>query len=186
MTRPSPISADVQSAYRSVLGSQTSPTTFDLDTPLTPVVVVAQASVNSGATFVKPTDGTNNASFTTSGQSKCYNNLPSPDGTQTIVTKSSGKNGTAITAGTGSTLYTVTGGKTFYMTSANFDFGTAGSMEVRDNGSGGTVKLAGQEFTGSFTHEMYVFPTPIAFTTNVWLDTTANTTVTWSFNGYEQ
>lgn len=109
-------------------------------------------------------------------------NLPS----QTIVTQSSAKSGTAVTAGTGATLYTVTTGKIFYVTS--IILGNNGSntiLEMRDNGASGSLKLS--SFLVSANNSIaFTFPTPISFSTNVFVDISASSTLVWALNGWEE
>lgn len=107
--------------------------------------------------------------------------------TQTIVTDSTDKNGVSLTAGTGLNLRTVTAGKKFYLTSFSFDDGTAGTtlFILTDGGVSGTKKFIGG--APANTPQQYTFPTPIQFSTNVFIDMTAtSTTLRWSYNGYEE
>lgn len=110
--------------------------------------------------------------------------LPSPSATQTIVTKSNGLAGTSITTA-GASAYTVTGGKTFYVTSISISCSTAGLIwEIRDGTSNaGTLKSAGACLVT--TTNTLTFPSPIAFSTGVWITANTTQTVHWTINGYE-
>ena len=115
------------------------------------------------------------------------NPLPQPSSTQTIVTKSNGKSGTSVTAGTGITPTTVTGGKKFYMTSFAIycQGGAYQSYEVRDGGSGGTLKIVGSVSAANNNTQIYTFPTPIEFSTDVWIDVGSTQTIEYCYNGFE-
>lgn len=115
--------------------------------------------------------------------------FPSPTTNQTIVQKAYGKGYQAITAGTGATLYTVTAGKTLYISSLTVcgALGAANSIEIRDNGSGGTIIYGSRTYEGtSETYARQTFPTPLKFSTNVWIDVAANASITWAFSGWEE
>lgn len=182
----SPISADLQNAYRSVLSTQNAPTTFDTDTPLTPVVVIGSASVASGASFTKVTDGTDTLLINTDG-SALVTSLPTPRTGQTLINKSSTKTAISITSGTGINLYTVTAGKTFYLQTITFSANNATTFDVRDSASvAGTPIVAAQVATA--ISSVITYPSPVKFSTGVWLDVGSTITngATWSISGWEE
>lgn len=103
---------------------------------------------------------------------------------QTIKVIGNGKAGTNVTAGTGALLYTVTAGKTLYVTSLNIQTGILGAAEVRDGTSlSGTLigavlgQVTGTEMSG---------PVPIAFTSGIFIDVAANQTVYYLIIGWEE
>jgi len=114
---------------------------------------------------------------------------PSPTASQTTVQKTVAKAGQAITAGTGALLYTVTAGKTLYVTHMNFG-NAATTYEVRDGTTiAGTLALTtysqGAGGTDQCTAQMS-FPTPLKFTAGVFLDLGATSTIVWGFSGWEE
>lgn len=117
-------------------------------------------------------------------------NFPAAGTGQTQIAKSNTKAGTTITAGTGLLLHTVTGGKTFYLSSMNLteDGAGGGGWDIRDNTAiAGTPIIAqgmtNQAFPASVN---MVFPVPIKFTTGVFLDLEQTGSVFWSIQGFEQ
>lgn len=182
----SPISADLQNAYRSVLSTQNAPTTFDTETPLTPVVVIGSATIASGAQYVKLTDGTDTASVNTDG-SVVVTSFPTPRTGQTLINKSSTKTVISITAGTGINLHSVTGGKTFYLTQLSFSANNATTFDIRDSASvAGTPIMCAQ--VGTAISMPFTFTIPVKFSTGVWLDVGSTITngATWMISGYEE
>lgn len=118
--------------------------------------------------------------------------LPGPGLNQTVYTIANGKSGTSITAGTGNTLRTVTASSYFYLTSISIGWAAGnqqGRFEIRDGGSGGVIKLNGTAYGdtlgGSAQVYTQTFPTPIRFSTDIWLDVNATQAVLWSVQGYE-
>jgi len=114
--------------------------------------------------------------------------LPTPSSSQTIKAASTSKSGQAIVAGTGYVLHSVTANKTFYMTSFHIDNGNLAStiFEVRD-GAGGALKLAGRTGDSIYIYPReIVLPTPIAFTSGVFVDTNVNVTAVMCCSGFEQ
>lgn len=116
--------------------------------------------------------------------------FPIATSAQTIVPKSNGKAGTAITAGTGALLYTVTAGKTLFIQSLSIksNFATGCGWELRDGTTiAGAIKINGTSSSAiggaPFT---ITFPTPIPFTTGLFLDISDNSTIWWNFVGFEQ
>lgn len=111
-------------------------------------------------------------------------NLPSPSGTQTIVSKGNTKTWTAVTAGAGTLLYTVTAGKTFYLTSFTISGSTAQQFEVRDSTTlAGTIRIGG--LAPASTPGSFVFPIPMAFTSGLFYDCGANHSIGYTICGYE-
>lgn len=108
---------------------------------------------------------------------------------QIIKSSNTGKAGIAITAGTGAALYTVTATKTFYCTSITIGSQGAGAsytFEIRDGGIAGTIKYGGVAPIGSSGSIVLKFPTPITFTTDVFLDIGVSQTVTFGVSGWEE
>jgi hypothetical protein len=115
--------------------------------------------------------------------------FPTPATGQVIVSKSSGKSGQAITAGTGILIYTVTGGKTLYVTSMSWgqaNDANARRVEYRDGTTiAGTIR--GSAVQGANASCVQTFPTPVPFTSGIFLDIDATcNSLNWSFNGWEQ
>lgn len=130
---------------------------------------------------------TNSGNVTVAGTITATSTFPVAEATQTIVTASSVIAGVAITAGTGILGYTVTAGKTFYLTSfiMNITGGTSDtewSAELTDGGAGGT-RMATIGYYGGIAIS---FPVPIPFSTNVWIDSAANGTARYTLIGFEQ
>lgn len=104
---------------------------------------------------------------------------------QAIKTYTSNAN---ITAGSPTTAYTVTGGKTFYLTSISW-WANATSVDiiVKDNT---TVMLYLRANDGAsdtiFFMKQMTFPTPIPFTNTVKLDASGTTSAYINFAGWEQ
>lgn len=124
------------------------------------------------------------------GSINITNSFTMPGATQTQVSKTSSKNGQSLTAGTGALLYTVTGGKTFYMTQLSTGHrqdANARGCEFRDGTTiAGTLK-ASQMAPGNVGSSTQTFPAPIPFTAGVFIDVdTAATQLVWSFSGFEQ
>lgn len=129
--------------------------------------------------------GTPSTSQTVAVSGAISTGFPTSTSSQTIINKAPGKAGTAITAGTGATLHTVTAQKSLYITSLFINVSSGAGIELRDNGSGGTVKFTAQ-CNGLNYPVQVTFPTPLKFSTDVWLDLGANATAYWSFSGFEQ
>ena len=89
----------------------------------------------------------------------------------------------AYNAGTGTdiTVYTVTGGKTFYMTEIIWCFGGTGNIYLDDSA---TRKLHLPATANSVMH--FKFKTPIPFTTDVRVKSSASNTHYALVNGYEE
>jgi hypothetical protein len=119
-----PISADLQAAYRQVLASQVAPTTFDTDTPLTPVVIIGTAALASAADFVKITDGTDTALVNTDG-SLNVRSVPSPYSNASVTGLSQVGRSAA-----GTTTYTVPAGKIAVIVSASVSAAVASSVSL--------------------------------------------------------
>lgn len=126
-----------------------------------------------------------------SGQVDVATGLPVTTTAQTIKMYGSGKAGVSLTAGTGLTLITPTATKTLYITSitAMVNFGGTLGFELRDGGSGGTVVYSwaniGDGTDLPTTHQL-TFPTPLKFSTSMWLDATNNNTIVIGASGFEQ
>jgi len=128
------------------------------------------------------------AQVTISGSVSTSASLNAPLATQTIVyaCNASGKSGDVITGNV--KMRDVTAGKTFYLTHLNVTnaTGAGSSFELRDNGAGGTMKYsAGIVATGNLSN-VYLFPTPLPFTTNVYLVVNVNGGYLWTVEGFEQ
>jgi hypothetical protein len=96
-----------------------------------------------------------------------------------------GKAGTSIAAGTGRLLYTVTGGKKFYCSSIHFSSNAGTGWELRDGTTiAGSIVTAGGY--SAPTYQDLIFPTPIEFTTGIFIDVAATTLMTWTITGWEQ
>lgn len=119
---------------------------------------------------------------------------PAPAATQTIIQKTG--NITGAGAGT-TTLYTVTGGKTLYVTSMSFGkiytstAATAQLIEIKDNATAlltfYDTPLSGLNWCANVL--TFTFPSPVAFTNTVKLTTNVaagTTNIPWSFSGWEQ
>jgi hypothetical protein len=93
----------------------------------------------------------------------------------------------AINAGVGKVLYTVTAGKTFYMTSFILVSDGTGRYVISDGGVAGTKKISCAGLTLYGSTNLISFPTPIPFTTDVWIDTQVNGyNPAVSFQGWEE
>lgn len=130
---------------------------------------------------------TNGASVQLVGTITASPTLPQPTASQ-IIKKVfvSGKAGTALTAGTGALLYTVTGGKTLYVTS--IDYGTfvagGGAFELRDGLTiAGTVAYSSIGLQNAAT--VVALPTPVPFSTGVFVDVGTTQTYNFCLYGYE-
>lgn len=107
---------------------------------------------------------------------------------QTPINKSNTKTGTACTAGTGILLYTVTSGKTFYLTSIALNGAqAANNMDIRDSTTiSGTPNIVlGTNNAGQGSAN--VFPVPIKYTVGLFLDVnTTDAAVRFTITGWEQ
>lgn len=184
-----PYSATLQKAYRDTLGTPGAPEVIDDGVPVTPVAIVATSALGSAVAI---SDGTDTLAVNSDGSINVQSSAGgfSVEGSgQTIVSNTNGKAGTAITAGTGVTIRTVTASKDAYITSFSIGQQSATSAvrwELRDGGSGGTLIYGGEcQQVGSVTSN-YVFPTPIKFGTDIWLDISSNETIIWAYSGWEQ
>jgi len=122
------------------------------------------------------------------GGNVTYNPITNTTLSQTLINKASGKGGTAIIAGTGAALYTVTAGKKLYIKSLAIHqaSGTVGTFELRDGSISGTIIASGglaPNASGSFELS---FDAPLEFSTSVFIDTGANQTVYWTLSGFEE
>lgn len=192
-----PISPTIQDSFRTTLGISSAPAFYaqgDLDHIL-PVAVVAQTAVASAAQFVKPTDGTNNASITPAGEFKVDLTTNAslatwqPAAASTI--KTTGANSGGISAGNDYTLYTVTASKKFYMTGFILTYNAAAVAELHLNDGTGdtTVKYVFVVPAGNYTNAplQLNFTAPISFATAVVLRAVnALAGSAMSCNGYEQ
>jgi hypothetical protein len=99
-----------------------------------------------------------------------------------------GKLGQAIVSGTGALLYTVTGGKTFYLTGISLGSNTGAAFELRDGTTiAGTLQVSGWAPTANSTGGWQVnFATPIPFTSGVFIDVGGNVNINGVFTGFEQ
>jgi len=108
-----------------------------------------------------------------------------PTNQQKVQTFGNGTAGTAITAGTPITLYTVTTGKKLYLTSLLVGQNLAGqgpSILLKD----GTTDM-GAFFAGDrASAQLITGPTPVEISTSVRLDASGNTTVVYFGVGYEE
>lgn len=113
-------------------------------------------------------------------------NFPTAATGQTIISKSNTKAGSAIVAGTGLLLHTVTATKTFYLSEISFSNTVGGTWDVRDNTAvAGTPKICARNDAGTtMTH--LIFTVPVAFTSGVFVDVAANGTTIWTLSGWEQ
>lgn len=109
--------------------------------------------------------------------------------TKVNVTVAGGKNGTSITAGTGLLLYTVTAGKTFYVSAITLSTAAAGGaqgIELRD----GTTIAGGLKYSayiaGNSTINTGMPNVPVAFTTGIFADVTATGAYFWDIVGWEE
>lgn len=131
--------------------------------------------------------GYNSGGATLQGNPTINPAIPNIGSGQTAVFAATAKTGQAVVAGTGINLRTVTGGKTFYLTSFTISAFVAGEIRwvLVDNGAGGTVKAQFSTITAgtAYTH---VFPVPLQFTTNCYIDCHSNSTAGWTMTGFEQ
>ena len=94
----------------------------------------------------------------------------------------------AITAAT-STMYTVTAGKTLYVTSVTLQQASTVDATVlfRDGGAAGSIVLRIRTGTTSGAFKSFVFPTPIQYDTSFFVDASdALLTVLVNFEGFEE
>lgn len=104
---------------------------------------------------------------------------------QTIIAKSSSKDGTSVTAGTGILLHTVTTGKKFYLTGLSLGASIDNGFELNDGGVAGTLVYAAVRVANSGVEQN--FTTPIEFSTDVFLDVSVtNASVRWALSGWEE
>lgn len=117
-----------------------------------------------------------------------------PDGvSQVALAKGNAKTGTAIIAGTGLLLYTVSANKTFYLTAMHVETGAAGSGPrgvVYDATSLTGSPILNFMFPSNNVNSVqtvgHTFPTPVAFKNGVFIDVSANDTVYWYIVGWEE
>lgn len=129
------------------------------------------ASVNSGG-----------VTATISGNVTSIPAFPVLGATQTAVKAGTNYLGASIGTG-GTTLYTPTGGKTFYLTSLTVvPYSGAANYHVSDGPS--TPFIAGGGATSST--QVYTFALPLKITTDVRLFNNATITSGWSLTGFEQ
>lgn len=190
---PVAISPTVQKAYRDALQCAESPSFLDPTLPIQPVAIIAQAA---GSSSTQISDGTDTLLVNTDGSINVTGTfaagLPVPSASQTLIKTSNGLTGTAVTAGTGSNIRTTTASKTFYLTHIVVlvaSAGTGNGFELYDAGS----KTGSPVFVGDSSRaasaasaQSYAFPTPLAFTTGVFLDSEFSTTLRWAISGFEQ
>lgn len=140
---------------------------------------MAQFFKITGSDTVQITDGTENAAIDTV-------NALSIAGRQSDIQICTAKTGQSITAGTGYNSRSVTGGKTFYMTSLCFAQNSGGSVYflLLDNGVSGTKKYI---FNVPNTESVRInFTHPIPFSTNVFVDVNSTCSGFFSISGYEE
>lgn len=175
-----PINPDLQKSYRDTLEIPEAPSFIDTQLPILPVAIVANSANAANAQSVIQSDGSNNITDVETVKTTAFRKGNS---NQEIINVSTGIGGRAITAGTGYTAYTVTTGKTFYMTSLTFSKATiTGKMICKD---GSTNKICAGAF-GNIARLEMSFPVPIKFETNVFFDLGASDTVFYSFSGWEE
>lgn len=190
-----PIDPTLQKSFRDTLGVPVSPSAFRDDDlkGIIPVAIVAQTTAASVASFVKITDGTNNVTATAAGLLNVNPLLqyPQQSASQTPKWFADGKAGVSTTAGTGRLLYTVTGGKTFYLTHLEFFMNTAMNpvqLEIRDSITlANTIKIstgsAPAQTASNGPQRIFMdFANPMQFTAGLFLD--INTTGTCVVSGY--
>jgi len=112
--------------------------------------------------------------------------LGTPNSNQTIIQKGSGKSPVAITAGTGLKLYDVTAGKTLYVTSIAIGDSINNNFDIRDGTIAGTIIQTFRLVSGVCTNGVLNFPTPLKFNTAVFIDSGANSSINWTFSGWEE
>lgn len=124
-----PYSATLQAAYRETLGTPGAPELIDDGTPVQPVAVVAQVNTASTSSYTRITDGTDTAAINTDGsfpiseQASCL-----PYGATPICKY-------VYQVNTGTTIHTVTAGKTFYLMGYSLNAGAAGDQGITVNGT---------------------------------------------------
>lgn len=111
--------------------------------------------------------------------------LSVPSVSQTIVMKGSGKSPVAITAGTGLSLYSVTGGKTLYVQTLFIGDSVNNNFDIRDGTIAGTILFSFRAVTSVTNNGVITFPTPLKFSTAVFLDSGTNSSINWGFVGFE-
>jgi len=110
-----------------------------------------------------------------------------PLGDQAIVTAANDKAGTSITAGTGAAMLTVSANKTFFMTSLIVGTDAASfNAVVTDNGVAGTDKIAFRLGGTNAISVAMTFPTPIQFSTDVFIDVSVTNNIFFCVNGWEE
>lgn len=110
-------------------------------------------------------------------------------GAQMVGTNQVSKAKGAVTTFDGSgnvTLYTVTAGKTFYMTALSLlDTSALSNIKIGD-GSVSTVLWAFRSGATTNESQAFTFPTPIPFSTSVFANGNANESVIYGVSGWEQ
>jgi hypothetical protein len=140
---------------------------------------VNKMSYNSGLTStqnVNITGGQTNFPMAGTGQ------------TPVVIMNTGGKAGQALTAGTGITAYTVTAGKTLYITDIVIGSNVVGTFIIKEDGSAGVQKYSTRiGVTNSVAIDNASVPISFAAGKTVWID--ANVTMsetTFTLRGWEQ
>lgn len=120
-----PISTTLQKSYRDTLSIPSAPSMLDTDEKIIPVAVVAQTSDVSTATNVKITDGTDTLGINTDGTISDFMTYLLINGTLIL------RDGNRTSTGT-TTLYTVTAGKTLYLTACGCNGSASGAYISTD------------------------------------------------------
>jgi len=120
----------------------------------------------------------NSGSVNIVGSNTLAQAFPVPSASQVI------KSGGVSANSAGEALHTVTATKTFYLTALTLqNNGGANRFMLRDGGAGGTIMYYG----GMDTATVHIaFPTPIAFSTDVYLALTGAADHRVGFSGFEQ
>jgi len=170
-----PYSATLQKAYRDTLGTPGAPEVIDDGVPVMPVAIVATSASGSSVSI---SDGTDTLLVNTDGSINVVSS-------STSVTQVGYANDMAGTAAAAATLYTPT--LDFYCTAITIAIqgGTTKGFDVRDGGAAGTLKMSG--LTGGADQGSFrmTFPTPVKFSTDVYLTFTSSSTFHVTLVGYE-
>lgn len=105
-----PFSATLQKQFRDTLETPGSPSLIDDETPVQAVAVVAQVNTASSAGYVQVTDGTDTLAINTNGSINIGQTIPSG---ATLIRK---QMYCSFAGAEAQDIYTVTGGKTLYIT----------------------------------------------------------------------
>lgn len=108
-----------------------------------------------------------------------------PDYSATQTPVIAAQDSVGVTAvNTTATLYTVTGAKTFHLTSIFLQANQAPRYLKINDGNGGAIKFSYSQISGQ-TPLALSFPAPIQFSTSVFITADSNTDIRYSLVGFE-